>query len=68
MGKSNMVFGDGKAWTNGINYGEMIRTDVDQTLSINATGMRYLYQGVDPAANTNYNALPWRLGLLTQTS
>jgi Glycosyl hydrolase family 62 len=64
---NNVVF-KGTAWTKSISHGEMIRTQTDQTLTITPCNLRFLYQGVDPAANTTYNSLPWRLGLLTQTN
>jgi hypothetical protein len=67
MGAANVAF-NGTAWTRSISHGEMIRTIVDQSLTIEPYNMRYLYQGVDPSAtNVTYNDLPWRLGLLTQT-
>jgi endo-1,4-beta-xylanase len=46
----------------------MIRAGVDQTLTINQCRLQYLYQGMDPAAAGDYNTLPWRLALLTQTN
>lgn len=68
-GASNVVFEDGaEAWTNSISHGELIRTETDQTLTISPCGLRFLYQGLDPAADDTYNALPWRLGLITQTN
>jgi hypothetical protein len=45
----------------------MIRAGYDQALTIDPCDLRFLYQGFDPAADTsNYNAIPWRLGLLTR--
>jgi len=63
---TNVAFA-GTGWTMDISHGEMIRDGIDQTLTIDAHHLRYLYQGVDPASHVPYNSLPWRLGLLTQT-
>lgn len=46
----------------------MIRSGYDQNLDISACQLRYVYQGMDPSSSGEYNALPWRLGLLTQTN
>ena len=47
----------------------MIRGGYDETLAVDPCNLRYLFQGADPMAETggDYNAIPWRLGLLTQT-
>lgn len=66
--RSNNVAFAGSVWTKSISHGEMIRDQVDQTMSISPCKLRYLYQGLDPKAGGNYNSLPWRLGLLTQTN
>jgi endo-1,4-beta-xylanase len=67
-GPSNVTF-SAAAWTIDVSHGEMIRAGYDETLAIDPCNMRYLFQGADPNADTggDYNKIPWRLGLLTQT-
>jgi len=64
--RSNNVVFEGTPWTKSISHGEVIRDQVDQTLTIPTCGLRYLYQGLDPQAGGEYNGLPWKLALLTQ--
>ena len=43
-----------------------IRGGYDQTLALDACKLQFLYQAFDASVEySNYNAIPWRLGLLT---
>jgi len=64
-GQQNVTF-DGPSWSADISHGELIRAGYDETMEIDGSKLQFLYQGFDPSANaSNYNAIPWRLGLLT---
>lgn len=58
-----------KAWTTNISHGELLRTGTDETMEVDPTDVRFLFQGASDAEyrGNPYAKIPWRLGILQMT-
>jgi endo-1,4-beta-xylanase len=50
-----------------VSHGELIRDGIDQTLTVDVTNLRFVFQGLleTDKSSKGYGQFPWRIGMLT---
>ena len=66
-GTANVTFSNGDAWTADFSSGDMVRTNPDQTQTIDPSNLQFLYQGDVPTNGLSYGQIPWQPGLLSMS-
>lgn len=53
-------------WTTSVSHGELIRSSNDETLEVDPSDFRFVFQGVDSEGykGKKYGSIPWRIGIL----
>jgi hypothetical protein len=53
-------------WADNISHGELLRDGFDETLTVDPSDLRLLFQGAwQKDKKDGYGAIPWQLGILT---
>lgn len=54
-------------WTDNVSHGELVRDGNDETMTVDPTRLRFVFQGLreQDKAGKGYGQFPWRIGILT---
>ncbi|MHB8973269.1 MAG: non-reducing end alpha-L-arabinofuranosidase family hydrolase [Pirellulaceae bacterium] len=54
-------------WTDNVSHGELIRDGYDQTLTVDPSNLRFIFQGMydENKSGLGYGQFQWRIGMLT---